>query len=876
MTGPDLVGPGQAVPDLAAPGQVAPDLADSDLADSDLADSGGGEIGRGDDANPVEPDPLQARFGGGLVLRWRSWSRLGDVLAVAWIALFVIFYLAPALKDGAAFGPADLGRGLSLLTHILPIPINHNAINGDTITQGVPWNTLDWRIVHHGELPLWNSLSGTGLPQMFNFESAPLSLPTIIGYLAPLSASFLVTVAAKLFIAGTGVYLCCRVLGTGPLAGAFAGTTFMLSGAFAGWLGWSVDGPIAWGGWILAAAMLAYRSRGQVRHVLLLAVTVAFSLYAGFPESYVLLAIGLGVVLLVTGAVTLAARRRVGAIGVARIGIGIVAGGALAAPLLLPGVSLISGSARNGKNAATGIPLHLATLLFAQGFFGLPTKGSYWFGEVNYYETAAYVGVIAIVLAAVAVLVAWRRPAVVGLFVSAVVGFLVIYQLGSGAPVQKLLSKLGLSAVALQRMQSVFELVVAILAGIGLEIVIRRWRMVSVRLALLASSLAVAVVLAALWEKVGTARLIPTPNPPTNPPTIATLESLRRSSLIWPTASIVLVLVLAGAAWALRKRGDHKAPGLARAGALTLLAAQSSFLLFAGVGLNSYSHDAFPVTPAAATVQQVVGTKLLGLDGENTDCNPTTPHNGPFCGVRFWTGAGFYPEMNIGYGVDELAMHDPTIPQAFFDAWPVPNAEQVTPINLNLFAPAIDTVALARRYGVSYVLYLPRKGDKPPVGMRLVATAAGEQLYAVPGASQFSFVANAGANGAAGTASGSAPAATVTSVTHPGDARYVVNVRVTRAAKLAVRITDVTGWHATADGKSVPVERYDGGLLSVEVPAGTHTVVLHYWPKRFTEGILLALVALLGFVVWAVLLAVGRRRGRAGRSPRAAAAGTLD
>ena len=787
----------------------------------------------------------------------------GDLLALAWIVVVAAAYLSPALKDGAAFGPADLGRGLSLLTRILPVaPPLHNTINGDTITQGVPWNTLDWRLVHHGELPLWNALSGTGMPQMFNFESAPLSFPTIVGYLAPLSASFLVTVAAKLVVAGTGAYVCCRVLGTGPLAGAFGGTSFMLAGAFSGWLGWSVDGPVAWAGWILAACVLAYRSRGRVREVVLLAVTVAFSLYAGFPESYVLLAIGLGVVLVAAGLATVAARRSVASRGVARLAAGVVAGGLLAAPLLLPGVSLLSGSARNGKDAATGIPLHLAPLLLAQGFYGLPIAGSTWFGQVNYYETAAYVGVAAIVLALTAAVVHWRRPAVVGLVASVLVGLLVVYQLGAGAPVQHLLSHLGLSAVALQRMQMVLELPVAVLAALGLEAVLRRWRARSVRVALAVSTAAVLAALALMWTKVATARLPPTVNPPLHPPSVATLESLRRSSLIWPTATIVLVLVLLAAASVLARRvPDRRAMAAGAAGGLALLGAQSAFLLFAGVGLNSYSHDSFPMTPAVATLRSVVGSKLVGLDDGNVDCGSASPRNGPFCGVRFWRGAGFYPEMNIGYSVAELGVHDPMTPQAYFDAWPVANAEQVSPINLNLFVPDVDTVALARRYGVAYVLALP--GLAAPPGMRLVATVAGEHLYAVPGAARFSFAASAAGSGAA-----------VTGVAHPGDARYVVDVRTRAAARLEVRVTDVTGWHASADGRPLAIETAAGDLMSVEVPAGAHVVVLDYWPRRLSEGILLAAAALVALAGWAVAGGLRRRARRRGAIWRSGADGS--
>ena len=780
-----------------------------------------------------------------------AWKWRDDALGLAWIALLVVAYLAPALKDGAGFGPADLGRGLSLLTHLVPPLPLHNGINGDTITQGVPWNTLDWQLVHHRELPLWNSLSGTGLPQLLNFESAPLALPTLVGYLAPLAASFLVTVAVKLLLAGTGAYVCCRLFGARPVAAAFAGTTAMLSGAFSGWLGWAVSGPVALAGWILVGIVLSYRSRGRVREVALLAVSVAFAVYAGFPESYVLIALGLGTVLVVAGVARVVAERRVGALsatGLARVAAGAAAGAAMAAPLLLPGVSLLTGSARNGKYAATGLPLHAAALLFAQGYDGLPIAGSYWFGPVNYYETAAYVGVVALVCAGGAVLASWRRPAVLGLAGSAVVGLLVVYDLGSAAPIQHFLADLGLSAVAVQRMQSVLELVVAVLAGLGLEIAMSRWREPLVRRGYTVSVLAVLAVLAALWARVGTARA---PVVTKATPSIATLESLRRSSLAWPTASLALVLGLLGLAVAARRSRPERAQAGCRAAGFAMLAAQSAFLVFAGVGINSYAHDAYPVTPAVATLRSVVGGSLVGLDGANTTCDGGAS-SGAYCGVRYWTGVGLYPEMNLPYGIDELAIHDPTIPQAYFDAWPVADAAQVSPVGLNLFAPSVDSVALARLYGVRYVLAGP--GRPAPTGMRLVATIAGEALYAVPGAHRFSFAPGGPA------APGSSTDAAVTAVRHPGDARYVLGVRVPRASTLVARITDVPGWHVTADGATLAVHRSAGDLVSVVVPAGTTTLVLRYWPARLTDGIALAVAAIVALLAWAVLGGLAPRR----------------
>jgi uncharacterized membrane protein YfhO len=46
-------------------------------------------------------------------------------------------------------------------------------------------------------------------------------------------------------------------------------------------------------------------------------------------------------------------------------------------------------------------------------------------------------------------------------------------------------------------------------------------------------------------------------------------------------------------------------------------------------------------------------------------------------------------------------------------------------------------------------------------------------------------------------------------------------------------------------------------MLQAHIPPGEHVIELHYWPKRFTEGLVIAACAVLGFVVAAIVV---RRR----------------
>ncbi len=485
--------------------------------------------------------------------------RRGDALGLAWLVLVVGAYLSPSLKDGFSFGPADIGRQLSYLTYVPHLAV-HNSVNGDIITQEVPWNTLDWLAVHHGQLPLWNNYSGDGMPLMLNFESKSFALPTLVGYLFPLSVSFLASIAALLLIAGSGAYVAARLIGAGPLGAALAGTTFMLSGSLSGWAGWAVSGPLVWAGWALAGAVLCWKpGRWRSAGVVLVALSTAFAVYGGFPETLALGALGTGSIVVIAGACG-AVKGKVRLAGPARLTAGVAAGAALSSPLWLSGLSVLSQSSRAGENGTGGLPVRALSLLFAQGYDGLPTKGSVWFGPVDYYEATAYVGTVAVVLAVLAVLVGWRRPVVAGLVGAALISLVVVYT----TTAQHLFTDLGAGSVATQRMLPMLAFALAMLAGLGTEALRRSWRDTTVRVKLAASTGACALVLAYLLIDAGSGGV-----------TAAEL-SVRRHALIWPALTLAGTAAgLAAATFSLRRTnlaagrhcegsGKRRRPGGAR------------------------------------------------------------------------------------------------------------------------------------------------------------------------------------------------------------------------------------------------------------------------------------------------------------------------
>ena len=266
-----------------------------------------------------------------------SWRH--DALGVLWVVTAGLALLIPALVHGSHLGPFDLLSqfGLSKRSGV----VVHNPYFGDQIEAIGPWTALAWNQVHHGMLPLWNPYGGLGTPLAFNWQSAPFSLPALVGYAVPLQYAYTVGVAVSVIVAGTGAYFLGRVLHLGTVGCVMAGTVFELGGPFVGWLGWPHASVMSWAGWLFAFAILIVRGKNRILGIAFFAVVLAFAIYAGQPEILIILLLALVVFL----SVLLAQDARIrGFEAIVRPGaallIAAAAGGALAAPLVLPGLQL--------------------------------------------------------------------------------------------------------------------------------------------------------------------------------------------------------------------------------------------------------------------------------------------------------------------------------------------------------------------------------------------------------------------------------------------------------------------------------------------------------------------------------------------------------
>ena len=764
---------------------------------------------------------------------------LRDLIGVGWVLAAAVGVMIPALHHGLSLGEYDWLSGYGLLQqHGVLV---HNGFAGDQINEMIPWTTLAWTQVHHGQVPLWNPYNALGMPLAFNWQSAVFSLPNLIGYLFPLRLMYTVQVMATLFIAGTGAYVLGRVLRLSIVACALAGTVFELSGPFFVWLGWPIASVVAWTGWLCAAVILIIRGRHKIRDVAFFSVALAFAIYAGEPDTLILLVATLTLFALVLLGFRVKQAGGFGSVVVPfrNLVIALVAGTFLGAPLLLPGLQLVSKSIRNTGGSALNAQSALSVnYLFRTAFpwlIGTPIVHEY-----------KYIGIIAIVLALAAVIFRFRQPEVAALAAVVLVTGIVVFV---PAAISVINALPGLHAVRLPRALNFFTFGVAMLSAVGLHVFVRSPGNRSVLRFMAAAFGAAALALAVFWL---TDRRHLRPFQ----------DAIRDRGFTWllvgVAAGLVVVAVEVIATHRHRPLGTAQptetgpgGPAETRPGkptrgrrvrlgtAIVLVGTETIFLIWSGMGLWTSSSTPFASTPASVALKRAVGSSLVGFGA-------------PQC--LFPPGLGIPVNDNIVYGVRELAVYDPMVPRDYYVAWKASTGDQGGQPTISHYCPGITGAVIARDYGVSFVIE-PR-GTGGPIGGRYDTQIDGEALYRIPGASSAVLVPQ--------PSSGQLPSDSAIGVpvpvTHPNPAAWRLTTNSSTPKVLRLHLTNVPGWHATIDGRPLPLKQYSLIMLQAQIPPGRHVIELNYWPTSFTEGIVLAVVAALGLVVAAVAGFILRRR----------------
>jgi len=262
-----------------------------------------------------------------------------------------------------------------------------------------------WR----GELPLWNPFNNCGLPFLAQWNTLTLYPLSLIYLLLPLSRSLSFFCLVHLFWGGLGMYFLAQDWTRHRLAAALAGVIFSFNGLSLNFLMWpSHVATFSWLPWVVWLAQAAWREGGK--HLVWAILAAAMQMLAGGPET-----IGITwLILLVLACGDWIARNGPRGIMILRFtGLGFLVGLVCAAQLL-PFLELLAHSQRDsGYSASTHdwsmpfwgwanflVPL-FRTSPSAQGVL-LP-NGQYW--ASSYY---AGIGTVALVAVAVRRVTHWR------------------------------------------------------------------------------------------------------------------------------------------------------------------------------------------------------------------------------------------------------------------------------------------------------------------------------------------------------------------------------------------------------------------------------------------------------------------------------------
>ncbi|MGH2592501.1 MAG: hypothetical protein ACRDGG_03215 [Anaerolineae bacterium] len=272
---------------------------------------------------------------------------------------------------------------------------------GVPLMQFYPWQHFaveTWRL---GEVPLWNPLVGGGAPLAANLQTGVFYPLNALYLILPTEIAMGYTAALHVMLAGLFMFAFVRSIGLRPLPALIAAVAFQLSGfliARLGFLSITVTFP-----WVAAWLWRAERAMqsGRMRDALWLAIGIGSGLLAGHAQ---IAAYGMILLAAYTLYRSFIARRQ---FALLVVGSGVLLGIGLAAIQLLPAAELARESQRaQGLDYDFAMthsywPWRLLTLV-TPDLFGNPAYGNFW-GYDNYWENAAYIGLLPLALVGVAV-----------------------------------------------------------------------------------------------------------------------------------------------------------------------------------------------------------------------------------------------------------------------------------------------------------------------------------------------------------------------------------------------------------------------------------------------------------------------------------------
>jgi hypothetical protein len=792
------------------------------------------------------------------------------VWAAVALGLVVFAYLWPVLVGGRIFSPiADLYYSVPWQAHA-PADVRHfqNPTLIDVPLAHYPWRVLVRQLLHAGVLPAWNPYALGGIPLYANPQTGVFSLVNVPLWILPLNYGLSVSAALKLGIGAFGSYLLARELRLGFLAGLLAGVTFAFSAVNVTWIA-AAEQPavlmmLPWA-LLLVERILA---GGRLGYALALAIVTAVALGGGHPgmQVHFLAVVALYVLLRAVWPQQTGRGERTLAVG--------LVGGALVVAVLLMAFVLIP-EARSSHDTVgvvarqqellpgQRLPLDaLQTVVFPDRW-GRPSAIENVtdvvhnpFRFANYNERTFYAGVVALLLACVALLArgAWARKG--PFLVLGVVGLAVplhapgLYWAATHLPVLELVEP--------QRIHFAYALAAAMLGAFGLQALLdapqERRRLLVPLLALSLGTWALVTTGASAQDVGDTVRHFVSGTD---------YESggvLALTSIVW---FLLFALAVGAALLAVSWRPRWRT------------AVVAALVALAVVDALHFAHGYTPMGPASKVVPPK--TPAVAYLQRHRD-------EGRVVGIE----AAFPADSGVLYGVRDVRGYDPPQPtRRLLALWRRMSPAQESWMPLRLTLADIDDGGALRILGVLGARYVVIQPDFELArgAQRLRTVYAGhdatilENAYAIPRAFVPRRVVSVHRSQAGRriVEPGFDPTTAATVEVRPGDgdvaagrgsvslaqernARITLHADLTRGGLVVLDDALMDGWSVTVDGRPSSVLRADEVMRGVVVPAGEHEVVWSYAVPGLRAGAIVSALTALGLLVAAGLLVRGRRR----------------
>lgn len=376
------------------------------------------------------------------------------------------------------------------------VPVK-NPITTDVVSFIYPMQMLAIDMLKSGQWPLWNPYILAGTPLLANFQSAPFSPTNIVYWLTDRLTAWSIQIMLQHFLAALFTYLLLRWWKLGRLSSVIGGVVYAFSGFNMIWSQW--NGHTLSAAFIPALLLLTALWFEKPRWWVgaLFSFTIAFQILSGYPQVVFYTILALAILWAFHFKRTISWFLSSAALGLFGIlGLG------LSAFQILPGKELLDLSQRAVEPHPfewAFLPLSKVITFFAPDYYGNHSTQNYW-GPQDYTSNTGFVGIIPIVFATLGVFLWQIRREVKFLTVLLLVSLILAFP----TPVSIFFWKsgwFGLNAASAHRSLVLFNLTIALLAGIGVDSFLRK--KVAVLKAFLLPSfvvLAFAIFTIGMWE----------------------------------------------------------------------------------------------------------------------------------------------------------------------------------------------------------------------------------------------------------------------------------------------------------------------------------------------------------------------------------------